>query len=64
VSTNTGLSQVEIWKFKTPELNLDSSQPDFVFAVFYENQNTGQRFWDNNFEQDYRLSKNDLATVE
>jgi hypothetical protein len=64
VSTNQGLSQVEIWRFKTPELNLDNSQPNFVFAVFYENLNTGQWFWDNNCGQDFRLSKNDLATVE
>src|SRR4030095_311246 len=30
----TGLSHVERWTFKTPELNLDTSTPDFVFAVF------------------------------
>jgi carbohydrate/starch-binding protein with CBM21 domain len=59
-----GLSQVEAWKFKTPELNLDPSSPSFLFAVFYNNLDTGEWFWDNNFVQDYTLSKNDLATDE
>lgn len=59
-----GLSQVEIWKFKTPELNLDQSTPDFMFAIFYNNLNTGQWFWDNNFGLDYTLSKADLTTNE
>jgi hypothetical protein len=64
VPVATGLSQVEIWKFKTPELNLDESRPDFKFAVFYNNLDTGAGFWDNNFGQDYTLSKTDLAGVE
>jgi Carbohydrate/starch-binding module (family 21) len=59
-----GLSQVESWKFKTPELNLDESQPDFRLAVFYNNLDTGEWFWDNNFDQDYTLSKTDLAIDE
>jgi hypothetical protein len=64
VSVATGLSQVEIWKFKTPELNLDQSTPNFKFAVFYNNLNTGEWFWDNNFNQDYTLGKTDMSTVE
>ena len=64
VSVAVGLSQVEIWKFKTPEFNLDQSSPNFRFAVFYNNLNTGQWFWDNNFGQDYTLSKTDFATIE
>lgn len=59
-----GLSQVEVWKFKTPELNLDESPPDFIFTVFYNALDTGEWFWDNNFGQDYTLSKTDLATDE
>ncbi len=59
-----GLSQVEVWKFKTPELNLDDSGPDFRLAVFYNDLDTGEWFWDNNFGQDYTLSKTDLATDE
>jgi hypothetical protein len=64
VSVAEGLSQVEVWKFKTPELNLDESRPDFQFAVFYNNLDTGAWFWDNNFGQDYTLSKTDFATDE
>jgi hypothetical protein len=64
VSVAVGLSQVEIWKFKTPELNLDQSSPNFRFAVFYNNLNTGAWFWDNNLGQDYTLSKADLAITE
>lgn len=64
VSVAVGLSQVEIWKFKTPELNLDQSTPTFRFAIFYNNLATGDWFWDNNFGQDYTLSKTDFASIE
>lgn len=57
----TGLSQVERWKFKTPVYNLDQTVPFFRFALFYQNLDTGDWFWDNNFSQDYTLSKADLA---
>jgi Carbohydrate/starch-binding module (family 21) len=53
----------EAWKFKSPELNLDPSAAEFRFAVFYGLQASGQVFWDNNFGQDYRLSKADGATI-
>lgn len=53
----------EVWRFKTPELNLDNSSPDFRFAVFYRNLATGEVFWDNNFGQDYKVSKVDGATI-
>ena len=64
VSVAAGVSQVEIWKFKTPELNLDQSTPNFRFAVFYNDLLTGEWFWDNNFYQDYTLSKTDLTNIE
>ncbi|HET7393002.1 MAG TPA: hypothetical protein VFK25_04390, partial [Candidatus Binatia bacterium] len=64
VSVAVGVSQVEIWKFKTPELNLDQSTANFKFAIFYNNPDSGEWFWDNNFGQDYTLSKTDLATIE
>lgn len=64
VSVATGISDVEIWKFKTPELNLDESTVRFRFAVYYNNLDTGQWFWDNNFGHDYSLSKVDLSTLE
>ena len=63
VSVAEGLSEVEVWKFTTPELNLDQSSPVFRFAIFYNNLDTGEFFWDNNFGQDYTLSKSDLSTV-
>lgn len=53
----------EVWQFRTPELNIDDSAPDFRFAVFYRLQATGELFWDNNFGQDYWVSKADGATV-
>jgi hypothetical protein len=64
VPVAVGVSQVEIWKFKTPELNLDQSTANFRFAIFYNNPDSGEWFWDNNFGQDYTLSKTDLAIVE
>ncbi|PSB30259.1 carbohydrate-binding protein [Stenomitos frigidus] len=60
----TGLSEVEVWKFKTPELNLDESTLNFQFAVFYNTPTTGESFWDNNFGQDYSLSKVDLSSIQ
>jgi hypothetical protein len=54
----------EVWKFKTPELNLDSSSPEFRFAVFYRNLATGEVFWDNNFGQDYKVSKADGMMID
>jgi Carbohydrate/starch-binding module (family 21) len=64
VPVATGSSQVEVWKFKTPELNLDESTPFFHFVLFYHNLDSGELFWDNNFGQDYTLSKADLALDE
>jgi hypothetical protein len=64
VPVSIGLSQVERWKFKTPELNLETSHLDFKFAIYYNNLNTGAWFWDDNFGQDYTLSKTDLSTDE
>ena len=56
-------SGAEVWKFKSPELNLDNSSPLFRFAVFYRNLSSGETFWDNNFAQDYKLSKADGSTT-
>lgn len=53
----------EVWRFKTPELNLVNPSLDFRFAVFYRNLATGEVYWDNNFEQDYKVSKTDGAVV-
>jgi hypothetical protein len=56
-------SGAEVWKFKTPTLNLDKSSPEFRFAVSYRNLATGEVFWDNNFGQDYKVGKADGATI-
>lgn len=54
----------EVWKFKTPELNFNNASPEFRFAVFYRNVATGEVFWDNNFSQDYKVSKADGSTID
>jgi hypothetical protein len=37
-----------------PELNLDHSSAEFRFAVFYNNLDISEWFWDNNFGQKSR----------
>ncbi len=59
-----GSSQVEMWTFKTPEFNLDATHPDFNFAIFYNDLDTGEWFWDDNFGQSYTLSKAASSTDE
>lgn len=51
------VSGVERWSFKTPQLNIDPSAANYRFAVFFEVVDWGVTFWDNNFGQDYFLSK-------
>ena len=54
----------EVWRFKSSISTLDTSSPEFRFAVFYRNGATGEVFWDNNFGQDYKVSKADGTTIE
>ena len=63
-SNSIGGKGVEVWRFRTPEFNLNPASDQFLFAVFYRNGATGEVFWDNNFAQDYHLSKVDGAQVE
>lgn len=56
-------SGAEVWKFRTPALNLDNSSPEFRFAVFYRNLSAGETYWDNNFGQDYKVGKADGTSV-
>jgi hypothetical protein len=63
-TNSIGGTGVELWKFKTPELNIDETSDEFRFAVFYRNLATGEVFWDNNFEQNYQVSKADGSTVQ
>lgn len=58
---------VEIWRFRTPTLNYNAAADTFRFAVYYEigdeGPDQGTRYWDNNFGQDYFLSKIDGTTI-
>lgn len=56
-------SGAEVWRVKSPVLNLNPAS-DFRFAVFYRNLATGAQYWDNNFGQDYKVSKAAGATIE
>lgn len=56
-------SGAEVWRFKTPTLNLHPS-PAFRLAVFYRDLSGGAQYWDNNFGQNYALGKADGATIE
>ncbi len=62
------IDQVEIWRFKTPMLNSDSSSESFQLAVFYEikepGPDFGKKYWDNNFGQNYFLNKADGTKIE
>ena len=62
-TANAELDAVEIWKFKTPELNYNNASDSFCFPLYYElldaGQAVGRTFWDNNFGQDYFLAKVD-----
>jgi hypothetical protein len=57
-------SGAEVWKFKTPEYNLDPASSVFQFAVYYRNLDSGEMFWDNNFGQNYHLAKTDGTLIE
>jgi Carbohydrate/starch-binding module (family 21) len=52
-------STAEWWIFKSPERNFNPASSQFRFAAFYRDLSTGTEFWDNNFGQDYKVSKAD-----
>jgi hypothetical protein len=56
-------SGVEVWKFKTPELNLNPASDVFLLAAYYHDLPSGQWFWDNDFDQNYVLSNVDGAAL-
>jgi hypothetical protein len=56
-------SGAEVWRFKTPELNINQASNTFQFAMYFRNLATGEMFWDNNFDQNYKLSKADGSTI-
>jgi hypothetical protein len=53
----------ELWTFKSPELNLNPASDQFRLAVFHHNVPSGDLFWDNNFGQDYKVSKTDGSMI-
>ena len=53
----------EQWNFKTPEYNYDSASDTFQFAIYHQRLDTGDWFWDNNFSQNYQLSKVNGSTL-
>ena len=55
---------IEVWKFKTPARNYPTEPKFFRLAVYYKNDQTGEAYWDNNFGQDYKLSKINGSTIE
>jgi hypothetical protein len=61
------VDSVEIWKFKTPTLNLVNPET-FRFAIYYKlmdpGPNFGQQYWDNNFSQDYFVGKVDSTMIQ
>jgi hypothetical protein len=54
----------EQWTFTTPELPYDNSSASFEFAIYYQRLDTGEWFWDNNFSQNYTLSKVAGTTIQ
>jgi hypothetical protein len=60
-SASTG---AELWRFRTPELNYNGASENFEFTVYHQRLDTGALFWDNNFAQNYSLSKLSGATIE
>lgn len=55
---------IEVWKFKTPAQNYPVEPDYFRLAVYYKNDETGEAYWDNNFGQDYKISKASGSTIE
>jgi len=53
----------QVWTFKTPELNLNPASDKFIFAVFHHDFASGKDFWDNNFGQNYQISKDEGTTI-
>lgn len=59
-----GELEVELWTFKTPVYNYNSVAEFFKLAVYYQNLETGEFYWDNNFDRDYKISKIYGSTIE
>jgi hypothetical protein len=61
---DTEPGDAEAWSFKTPALPYDNPSDTFEFVVYYNRVDNGEWFWDDNFAQNYKLSKVDGSTIE
>lgn len=59
-----GELEVELWKFKTPVYQYNPQSHIFQFVVYYQNLDTGETYWDNNFDRNYKLSKMSNSILE
>ncbi len=50
-----GSHNVEVWNFNR-KISLLGMGSSFEFAIYYTDQASGNTYWDNNFEQNYRVS--------
>ena len=50
-----GSANVEVWTFNR-KIALLGASSSFEFAVYYTDRATGATYWDNNFEQNYRVT--------
>lgn len=62
--TYTTSSGAERWIFSTPLLSFDPRADVFKLAAYYEDLQSGMRYWDRNFDQDFTLSKANGSTIE
>jgi hypothetical protein len=62
-SDGKSVAPSEVWSFKTPESGQNVASNRFVFAVFYRDLETSIEYWDNNFGQNYQISKTNGAIL-
>lgn len=60
---------LEAWSFKTPYHNINEGGKDFKFACYFDvldkdHPASDQSFWDNNFDQNYIIPKNQNTDIE
>lgn len=62
-SDGKSVAPAEVWSFKTPESGQNPASNRFVFAVFYRDLEAATEYWDNNFGQNYQISKTNGALL-
>jgi len=58
-----GSDNIEVWEFEHEYYGHPYIQ-DWQFAVYYHNLDSGEWYWDNNFEQDYFVGKSAGDSVQ